>query len=424
MKKFAPIGIGLLTTLLFSCQQEDPQPQQLKGKLHIDIGVSIEVNEVSNYLKSAHQTEDFKVIIYDAAGTAVMSYESVLAMPDTIELEIGDYYVEAHSDNNLPAAFENPYYYGNSGSFTVSGETVQTVQVTCELANTIVSVVYSENVISNFSEALTTVSSSAGSLVYARDETRLGYFQTLPLTILVELVYQHPDGSENTKTLSGEIPEPLANRHYEVHVDANPEGGSATFQILLDETPVLVEVVEIDDGSSVPAGGVGYGAILITEVMYDPSGLSDTEGEWFEVYNNSGQSINLQNLVLERDDINRHVITESIELLPAHYYVFQRTDQATEASNSYTYGSDITLSNTGATLAIYNEGTESDPGALIFSLNYGDTGFPGGTGASICLSPLSFNAAAAISGSSWCTSTSVYYTGDAGTPGAPNDSCQ
>jgi len=424
MKKIGPIGIGLLTFLLFSCQQDDPQPQQSKGKLHIDIGVSMEVNEVSSVLKSTDQTEDFKVMIYDAAGIEVMAYESVLAMPDTIELEIGEYFVEAHSDNNLPAAFENPYYYGMSGSFSVTSELVQTVQVTCELANTIVSVVYSENVVSHFTEALTTVSSSVGSLVYLFDETRLGYFQTLPLTILVELVYQNPDGSENTKTLSGGIPEPLANRHYEVHVDATPEGGSATFQILLDETPVVVEVVEVDDGSSVPEGEIGYGSILITEIMYDPSGLSDTEGEWFEVYNNSGQAINLQNLVLERDDINRHVITESIDLLPDHYYVFQRTAQATEASNSYSYGSDITLSNTGATLTIYNEGTESDPGALIFSVNYGNAGFPGGTGESICLSPLSFNAGDAISGSSWCTSTSIYYTGDAGTPGTPNDNCQ
>jgi hypothetical protein len=185
-----------------------------------------------------------------------------------------------------------------------------------------------------------------------------------------------------------------------------------------------VEVVELNDGSETPVGAIGYGELLITEIMYDPSGLSDTEGEWFEIYNNSGQTIQLQNLVLGRDDINRHVITESIELPPAAFYVFERTSQATEATNSYVYGSDISLSNTGAVLSIYNEGTETDPGVLIFSINYGDSGFPNGSGASISLDPSLFNTASAISGSSWCTATSTYYTGDMGTPGTINDVCQ
>jgi len=423
MRNYGTILVCMLTTLMLSCQQEEPHPQQLKGKLRIDIGVSIRVNEVSSRLKSTQQTEDFKVIVYHADGTVVMAYENVMAMPDTIELEVGDYYVEAHSDNNLPAAFENPYYYGISEFFSITSESVQTVQVTCELANTIVSVNYSENVVSNFIDYLTTVSSSLGSLVYGKDETRLGYFQTLPLEILVELSFQNPDGSPGSKTIAGSIPEPLANRHYAIQVDASPDAGSASFQVLLDETPVQVEVVELGDDPSVPAGAIAYGSILITEIMYDPSALSDTEGEWFEVYNNTGQPINLQNLVIGRDDINRHLITESIELLPAHYHVFERTLQATEAVNSYVYGSDLTLSNTGATLSLYNEGSESEPGALIFSVNYGEAGFPSGTGASISLSPLFFNAADAISGSAWCTSSSIFATGDAGTPGTANDAC-
>jgi hypothetical protein len=131
-------------------------------------------------------------------------------MPDTIELEIGNYFVKAHSDNNLPAAFENPYYEGISDIFSVAGNTAQSVQVNCMLANTIVSVVYSDNITGNFLDYTTTVSSSLGSLVYTWDETRLGYFQTLPLEIQVELSYQNPDGSQNNKTISGSIPDPLS----------------------------------------------------------------------------------------------------------------------------------------------------------------------------------------------------------------------
>lgn len=424
MKNIGTFLVCMITTFMISCQKEEPGPRQQKGKLHLDIGLSIQVNEISNTLKSTAQTEDFKVFIYNAAGSLVMAFESVLVMPDTIELEIGDYYVEAHSDNNLPAAFDNPYYYGISETFSISNGAVQSVQVNCSLENTIVSVHYSGNVTSHFSDYRTTVSTSLGSLVFLKDESRLGYFQTLPLEILVELFYQNPDGSEGSKTISGTIPEPLANRHYEIQVDASPDNGMASFQILLDDTPVLVEVIHLNDGSDTPAGAIGFGDLLITEIMYDPSQLSDTEGEWFEIYNNTGASIQLQNLVVTRDDINNHVISASIEVPPGGYYVFQRTVQATDAVSSYVYGSAISLSNSGAVLSLHNADTGSGSGAPIFSVNYGDPGFPGGTGASIALDPNRLNAAEAVSGSSWCTAVSAYASGDLGTPGTTNDSCE
>ncbi|RPI46162.1 MAG: DUF4493 domain-containing protein, partial [Bacteroidetes bacterium] len=318
----------------------------------------------------------------------------------------------------------NPYYFGASDPFTITGNNRTTVVVNCHLANTVVSVAYSANITGSFSDYRTTVSSTAGSLVFGPGETRFGYFQTLPLGILVELTYLKPDGSTGNKTLTGNIPVPLANRHYEIQVDASVDEGMAAFQILLDESIVQVEIVEINDNGYTPPGAIGYGELLITEIMFDPAALSDTEGEWFEIYNNSGRPIQLQNLVLGRDDANRHTIADPIELEPAGYYVFSRTVSATVVSNSYNYGSAITLSNTGAALYLFNEETGSGPGSVIFSVNYGDTGFPDGSGASIQLDPGSLDPAQAVLGSSWCTSTTAYSTGDLGTPGTANQACQ
>lgn len=425
MKNVYALGVCLSLIFFISCQKNPIDPIEKSGKLHIDIGLSIRVNEVNSVLKSALQTEEFKVTIYRADGTEAMTFESVLVMPDTIELEIGDYYVEAHSDNDLPAAFENPYYYGASDVFTINSNTHQSVLVNCELANTIVSVTYSDNIISSFTDYTTTVSSALGSLVFVSDESRWGYFRTLPLDILVELAYLNPDGTENSKALSGIIPDPLPNRHYEILVDASIDGGMVSFQIELDESEVLVEVIEItEETDPVQNGTIAYGELLITEIMYDPSALSDTEGEWFEIFNNSDQTVNLQNLILGRDDANRHIITDPIEILPGAYYVFTRSELATDATNQYTYGSDILLPNTGAVLSIYNEGTETEPGAIIFAVNYGGDNFPGGSGASISLDPTRLNPADAVLGTSWCTSTSVFNTGDSGTPGSINDLCQ
>ena len=414
-----------MTALTISCQKDEVNTNKQTGSLHIDVGLFINVNEVNSLLKSTPLVEDLMVFIYKADGTEVLAFERASEMPDTIELETGNYYVEAYSDNNVPAEFENPYYYGISDLFAVGSNMQQSVLVNCELANTIVTVVYSDNIISSFTEYSATVSSELGSLTFLQNETRMGYFETLPLEIVVELTALNPDGSELIKTLSGTIPNPLSNRHYEIFVDASIDGGTATFQIVLDETEVQVELIEITDEPDIPLSGpIGYGELLITEIMYDPSALSDTNGEWFEIYNNSDDTINLHNLVLGRDDTNRHLITDSIELSPATYFVLIRTELATDATNSYMYGSDLTLSNTGAVLSIFNEGTETDPGALIFSVNYGSENFPDNSGASISLSPNLINAADAILGTSWCTSTSVFSTGDLGTPGLINDVCQ
>lgn len=377
-----------------------------------------------NGLKAALQPEDFKVIVYRANGAEAMIFETASAMPDSIELEPGIYYVEAHSDNNLPAAFENPYYYGVSEVFTISSNMQQSVLVNCRLANTIVTIVYSENVMSNFINYTTTVSTALDSLVFTKDETRLGYFRTLPLDIHVELTYLKPDGTESIKPLSGSIPEPFAGRHYKIFVNTTTGNGRATFQILLDETEIPVEIIEIAEDSLIQQNNtIGYGEILITEIMFNPQALSDTEGEWFEIFNNSDHAINLQNLVLKRDDTNIHTITDSIELSPGEYFVLARSQTAINASNSYVYGSDILLPNTGAILAIYNEGQETNPGVLIFSINYGTDYFPSPSGASIILNPDMISAGEALAGTSWCISSSVFSTGDSGTPGMVNDSC-
>ncbi len=425
MKRMHYLFLVMLLAGLAGCNKEEEKPEKEKGTVHIDVGIFISENEVKNQLKSAQQTEDFKVTIFYGDGSEALTFNTVTEMPDVIELTAGEYYVEAHSDNDLPAAFENPYYYGISDLFSINSNEQQTVLVNCQLANTIVSVSYSGQTVAQFTDYSTVVSSPAGSLLYAREETRWGYFRTLPLDIAVDLTYLKPDGSPAGKSMTGSIPAPLSNRHYEIHVDASIDEGMASFQILLDESEIVVEVVEIT-GSSLPPpqGAIEYGELLITEIMYDPSSLSDTEGEWFEIFNASNRTLPLLNLILGRDDSNRHTISEEIDLAPGEFLVFERSDQATGSASSYTYGTDLTLTNSGAVLSLFNEGSEEVPGSLIFSVDYGLSGFPDGSGASICLDPASFNAIDAATGSSWCTSTSPYSTGDLGTPCNVNDACQ
>jgi hypothetical protein len=414
--------VCMLAILAFSCHKEEIGRDKPSGILRIKVGLYISVGEVKENLKSTSGVEDFKVVIYSTGDQEVLSFDKVSELPGEIRLETGSYYVTASSDNNLPAGFDNPYYFGRSDTFTITPGGQQSVVVNCELSNTVVAVIYSDQVKNNFNDYSTTVSSSAGSLVFNRTETRLGYFQPLDLTIRAVLTWQKPDGTSDSKTLNGTILNPQPKKKYEIHVDASGGEGMSMIVVNLGDTVVPVEIVNITDEPVNPDGIIKPGDLLITEIMYDPTSLTDTYGEWFEIYNNTGSPVNLQHLVLAKNTTDRHIITTAITLAPHGYQVFARTESAV-SGDKYVYGTSISLNNTGAILSISNYGTDGTDGTEICSVNYGGEGFPSASGASISLRPEAMNAQEEPLGTSWCVSTSAYSTGDLGTPGALNDNC-
>ena len=423
MKNRYLLCVSLMAILTGSCQREEPDQEKPGGFLKINIGLFIHVNEVNSNLKSTFAAEDFKVTIFNADGSAVRVFAKASELPAEVELDIGEYYVAAHSDNNLPAAFENPYYYGESERFTINAGTTQSVTVNCELANAMISVIYSDNVRSTFVNYSTTVSSSEGSLTFVKDEIRAGFFQPLPLSISATLTFEKPDGSLENKILTGTIPAPQPKKHYEIHVDASAASGAAGISIILDENTDPVEIVQITDNNTTPvAGDIQQGDLLITEIMYDPTALSDTEGEWLELFNNTNHAIDLNNLVIRKNDTEYHIIEGPLILGAYGYIVLARASNATAGSN-YLYNTDITLNNTGAILSLCNFGTDGTNGTVISSVNYGADGFPDATGASICLDPDKLSLAEMMLGESWCSSATAYNTGDLGTPGSVNDNC-
>jgi len=421
--KNKPLVLLILIIGFTSCKKDEPISEIPKGTLKLNVGVFISVNEIENQLKSTHAADDFLVTIYNSLGIEVLVFQRAAEMPDEIELEPGQYFVTADSDNDLPAAFNNPYYYGESSLFTITPGEQETVSLNCELANTMVTIVYSDHLKANYINYETTVSTSAGSLVFTMNENRPGFFRPLPMSISVRLTRQREDGTSETKTLTGAITDPQPKRNYEIHIDASSAAGAAFIQINLDSLIDLVEIIQIDESVTVP-GPIREGDLLITEIMADPGALEDMQGEWFEIYNSTDEPIDLYHLVIRKNTTDQHIITGNVSV-PVHgYIVMARTTNAVTAPG-YVYGSSISLNNSGATLSISNYGTDGSNGSLIYSINYASAGFPViAAGGSICLSPLLLNYAAAVSGNSWCVSESPYSTGDLGTPGSQNDACE
>lgn len=155
---------------------------------------------------------------------------------------------------------------------------------------------------------------------------------------------------------------------------------------------------------SLSFAAIAPGDLMITEVMANPAAVSDTLGEWFEIYNRSGTSLDLDGLVIRDSGSNQHTVSGPLVINADSYFVFGRSaDTALNGGYTADYEySNFTLGNSSDDIILeFNN-------IVIDSLSYnGDPSF-GIAGVSAELTSSGF--AATPLGL-------VYGDGDSGTPG-------
>ncbi|MDX1417767.1 MAG: lamin tail domain-containing protein, partial [Candidatus Promineifilaceae bacterium] len=101
------------------------------------------------------------------------------------------------------------------------------------------------------------------------------------------------------------------------------------------------------------------GDIIVNEIMNNPAAVSDSVGEWFEVYNTTGSAIDINGWTIEDNDTDSHVISSGGSLIvPAGGYLVlgNNTDTATNggAPVAYSYGSSWFLSNSADEVVLFD----------------------------------------------------------------------
>jgi hypothetical protein len=160
------------------------------------------------------------------------------------------------------------------------------------------------------------------------------------------------------------------------------------------------------------------GDIVITEIMQNPQAVNDSDGEWFEVYNASDVTIDLNNWTLSDLGADNEVIENGgpLEIAAGAYLVFGNNgDFATNGGVTIDYVYDnFNLSNGDDEIIL----TAAD-GIEIDRVEYdGSPNFPDPEGASMSLIVTNFDN---NDGANWCVATTAYGDGDLGTPGMEND---
>lgn len=172
-------------------------------------------------------------------------------------------------------------------------------------------------------------------------------------------------------------------------------------------------------GQASAAIQINSGDIVINEIMQNPDIVSDSYGEWFEVYNPAANIIDLQGCTIKDNDVDSHIISTSTPLIISSHGFAVLARNSDSAQNGgitpdYVY-SNFILGNTDDEIIIICNGQE------INRVEYdGGTAFPDPIGKSMNFIHPSL---ANNRGANWCEAISSYGAGDLGTPGLPNDSC-
>jgi hypothetical protein len=160
-----------------------------------------------------------------------------------------------------------------------------------------------------------------------------------------------------------------------------------------------------------------HAGLVITEVMQNPAAVSDTDGEWFEIYNDGATQVNLNGYTIADNDNDITVVATDVFVAAGDYAVLGRNaDELTNGGVTVDYEySGVNLANGADELVILD-----DLGAELDRIEWdGGPMWPDPNGASMSLAnPADDN----IDGARWFEAAHVAYgDGDFGTPALDNE---
>lgn len=246
--KYAIYLLGCFcVALLTACQETELGAE---GVLRLNVGWEDQVKVSSRALTNEVQSqlrENSTVDIYSGKGK-VRHFDKISALPEQLYLSGGTYEARVVAGDSVPASFEKAYYKGNTSFNIVAGQTTS-IDVTCGIVNTLVSVAFDEGISTVFQNYKVTVANAHGALNFNSDSPdAIGYYMldegetTLKWTLDAEL----PGGASYQR--EGTLPEVKGATRYDLSFSFDTEDyqdGGGSISVSVNATPLEIITDEV-----------------------------------------------------------------------------------------------------------------------------------------------------------------------------------
>lgn len=279
---FAIIGL-----LAWSCSDDksdfngDNGTGQIAARCSADYNVAIpkgssttpEAEGESEIESLSPEIGNFAVQLKKSDGSFDQTWSSLAQFPIDKKFSVGAYEMSIWYGDIAEEGFEKPYYYGNT-TFEVVDEETANPSIVAKLANSMVSLNYTEAFKNYFTSYSAKVRTENGTIIdFANDETRPVYVKPGKVTFQLNMV--KTNGVELSIEPTG-IDNAVACTHYRVTFDVNGgEVGDAVLTVTFDDetTTQTVEVTLSDELTVAPA------PIITTKGFTSGTALDIIEGD-------------------------------------------------------------------------------------------------------------------------------------------------
>ena len=237
--------VVLSAGVLASCNQE-----VIQDNSYGYLGLKMDNDPSADIIVKAGTADEivFAVDVLNASGQSVASVEDhrTVTTENPIKLQIGYYDVVASNGENLNAAFDNPYYKGVK-NVRIYPDKINTVNLTCTLANTIFSVEFPEEFDQHFDVYEVSVTNGIGDPLVLSNAPSSGnsleagfdaeaYFAVTG-TLTWNLYLKNIEGTEYRHTVT--YTDVKARQHYHLRFNLGEDvsaDGAFVVKVTLDNT--------------------------------------------------------------------------------------------------------------------------------------------------------------------------------------------
>lgn len=246
MKKQFSIGLLALAAITITgCSDESSVLSDGRGRVSLSLTLDSSVTQAGGLGRAAGDlsADDLQLKMTSASGSYEKTWNNVHDFNDETSFAVGDYTLEAFYGDADTEDFDSPYYHGMTNvSVTDGGNT--TVSMTAELANSMVTIEYTDAFRSYFTDYSAQLHSAGGAYIdYGADETRPLYVKPGECDVIISIT--KPNGT--AATLQPTSFTAKAKTMHRIKFDVNNGNvGDAVLTISFDETVLDGETIEIE----------------------------------------------------------------------------------------------------------------------------------------------------------------------------------